>query len=109
MAITPSKLRRHEWECTSIDVGAHGPRQLEFHPTIPDTLLCGTIRGGVLILQNNQCVKRFHHGYGLHDGDATLGVCYFHNNPDLFIAASSLRVISCGTITADSAPAESEA
>lgn len=96
-----------QWEVDAIEVGEHRPRQFEFHPTVRDRLLCGTIRGDLLILSTEHgVVKHFRGGYAKRNGDAILGLCWFNTKPNLFVSGSASGVVKCGNWQAESDPSD---
>lgn len=84
-------------ECnTTVISGKFRPRQFEYHPSFPNTLLFGTIRGNICLANLQSGELSFLGCYGLNSLDAILGICWLKNNPYKFVTGSSYGKLICG-------------
>ena len=79
--------------------GKFRARQFEYHPSIPGTVLFGTVRGN-LVLRTHESGQQlsFLGTFGLNSLDAILGICWLKNNPNKFVVGSSFGKIICSDI-----------
>lgn len=72
------------------------PRQFEYHPTLPNLLLFGTVTGEVVVCnyKENKVLHHFSTGLSEEENDSILGLCWLRNSPHRFVAGSSHGVLS---------------
>lgn len=89
----------NSWNTTVLSLNFRDkPRQFEYHPTIDNILLLGTLNGKIILHNKeiNKTLKHFNNNYhfSTNKQDYILGLSWLKKNPDSFIVGSSNGIIN---------------